>query len=83
MSSISAHDKAYQYDHVGRLSDAHTGAEARAHLQYQGATPDGPYSHAYRYDEFGNMTFAFDRFLNLPAKVVHVSAQAKPEGGRA
>ena len=28
-------------------------------------------------DEFGNITFAFDRFLNLPAKVVHVSAQAR------
>jgi hypothetical protein len=24
-------------------------------------------------DEFGNITFAFDKFLNHPAKVVHVS----------
>ncbi|MFZ0748655.1 MAG: RHS repeat-associated core domain-containing protein, partial [Pyrinomonadaceae bacterium] len=50
-------DLSYYYDHVGRLEDVHTGAEARAALQGQGATPDGPYSHHYWYDQFGNMGF--------------------------
>ena len=50
-------DRSYYYDHVGRLEDVHTGAEARAALQGQGATPDGPYSHHYWYDQFGNMGF--------------------------
>jgi RHS repeat-associated protein len=50
-------DRSYHYDHVGRLDDVHTGAEARAALQGQGATPDGPYSHHYWYDQFGNMGY--------------------------
>jgi RHS repeat-associated protein len=50
-------DRSYHYDQVGRLDDVHTGAEARAALQDQGATPDGPYSHHYWYDPFGNMGF--------------------------
>jgi hypothetical protein len=50
-------DRSYHYDHLGRLDDVHTGAEARAALQGQGATPDGPYSHHYWYDRFGNMEY--------------------------
>jgi RHS repeat-associated protein len=48
-------DREYDYDHVGRLAEAHTGAEARAARQGQGAPADGPYSQSYRYDEWGNM----------------------------
>ena len=50
-------DRSYQYDQVGRLAISHSGAEARAHaFRGQWGTMDGPYSHGYEYDVFGNMT---------------------------
>jgi RHS repeat-associated protein len=55
-------DRSYEYDQVGALIFAHSGAEARAAFGIDG-TPwgnsDGPYSHWYDYDKFGNMTFRF------------------------
>ena len=51
-------DRSYGYDHLGRLQVAHTGAEARAHVGLGSwGTQDGPYSHHYDYDQYGNMTF--------------------------
>jgi RHS repeat-associated protein len=47
-------DRSFDYDNVGRLIEAHTGSEARGHLIGQGGAQDGPYSHSYRYDQFGN-----------------------------
>jgi len=36
-------DRSYEYDHVGRLSLSHSGAEARAHVGLgQWGTMDGP-----------------------------------------
>jgi len=50
-------DRSYKYDHVGRLVTAHSGVEARAEIgQVTSWTPDGPYSHGYSYDNFGNIT---------------------------
>ncbi|HJT65086.1 MAG TPA: S8 family serine peptidase, partial [Pyrinomonadaceae bacterium] len=53
-------DRSYEYDHVGRLALAHTGAEARAHA-YSGqwGTMDGPYSLGFDYDVWGNMMHRF------------------------
>jgi RHS repeat-associated protein len=53
-------DRSYEYDHAGRLSYAHSGAEARAHA-YSGqwGTTDGPYSLGFAFDEWGNMTRRF------------------------
>ncbi len=50
-------DRAYDYDNVGRLIEAHTGSEARGQLIGQGGTQDGPYAHSYRYDQMGNMWY--------------------------
>jgi RHS repeat-associated protein len=50
-------DRSYDYDHVGRLLEAHTGSEARGALVGQGGAQDGPYAHSYRYDQFGNMWY--------------------------
>jgi RHS repeat-associated protein len=50
-------DRSYDYDHVGRLLEAHTGSEARGALVGTGGTQDGSYSHSYRYDQFGNMWY--------------------------
>jgi hypothetical protein len=52
-------DRSYEYDQVGALVFAHSGAEARAAFGIDGqqwGTSDGPYSHEYDYDKQGNMT---------------------------
>ena len=53
-------DRSYEYDHLGRLAISHSGAEARAHA-YSGqwGTLDGPYSHGYDYDVWGNLTHRY------------------------
>ncbi len=55
-------DRSYEYDQVGALLFAHSGAEARATFGIDGqgwGTSDGPYSHMYDYDKQGNMTRRF------------------------
>ena len=49
-------DRAFTYDHAGRMKEALTGAEARG-----GSTPDGPYRETYSYDAFGNTTSLTNR----------------------
>lgn len=50
-------DRSYEYDQVGRLVEAHTGSEARAHINNTSTTlQDGLYSHEYYYDQWGNIT---------------------------
>src|SRR5438132_444592 len=52
-------DRSYEYDQVGALVFAHSGAEARAAFGIDGqgwGQKDGPYSHGYDYDQQGNMT---------------------------
>ncbi len=54
----SALDRSYDYDHLGRLNVSHSGAEARAHIGLGSwGTLDGPYSHHYNYDQWGNITY--------------------------
>lgn len=53
-------DRSYQYDQVGALVIAHSGAEARASaFSGQWGIMDGPYSHGYDYDKFGNRTLRY------------------------
>jgi RHS repeat-associated protein len=50
-------DRYYGYDHIGRLIVSRSGNEARLALQEQ--VPllyNGPYSHNYHYDQWGNIT---------------------------
>jgi YD repeat-containing protein len=44
-------DRAFDYDHVGRLQEARTGTEARG-----GSTADGPFKQTYGYDVWENTT---------------------------
>jgi RHS repeat-associated protein len=51
-------DRSFEYDHVGRLIGSHSGNEARLAIGEQ--VPllyNGPYSHGYQYDQWGNMTW--------------------------
>ena len=55
-------DRSYEYDQVGALVFAHSGAEARAAFGIDGTqwgNSDGPYSHEYDYDKQGNMIRRF------------------------
>ena len=56
-------DRAYEYDHVGRLTRGLSGSEARG-----GSTPDGPYNQTYQYDVWGNLVGRTARLnqTNLP-----------------
>ncbi|MGH3939023.1 MAG: hypothetical protein ACRDTG_10400, partial [Pseudonocardiaceae bacterium] len=57
-------DRSYDYDEVGRLKNAYTGAEAKAHVSLPGSawgTMDGPYAHEYRYDQWGNIVNRWGR----------------------
>ena len=51
-------DRYYGYDHVGRLTVSRSGSEARIAIGDQVPLAyDGPYSHGYQYDKFGNITY--------------------------
>jgi YD repeat-containing protein len=49
-------DRAFVYDHVGRLQEARTGSEARG-----GTTADGPFKQTYSYDVWENTTSLTNR----------------------
>jgi RHS repeat-associated protein len=50
-------DRYYGYDHLGRLTVSRSGNEARLAIQEQvPLIQNGPYSHGYSYDKFGNIT---------------------------
>jgi YD repeat-containing protein len=56
-------DRAFSYDHVGRLKEAYTGGEARAFLnQTPGGVADGPFRQSYGYNVWGDMTGRSNRF---------------------
>jgi YD repeat-containing protein len=50
-SQNSIFDRAFDYDHIGRLQEARTGSEARG-----GSAPDGPFKQTYTYDVWENTT---------------------------
>jgi YD repeat-containing protein len=61
-------DRAYRYDHLGRLTQGLTGDEARG-----GTTPDGPYNESYQYDTWHNMTQRTNRIWSKPIDVVNLT----------
>jgi RHS repeat-associated protein len=51
-------DRSYDYDHVGRAKHFTSGANARYHTGQGGSIlNDGPYSHNYSFDVWGNRTY--------------------------
>jgi YD repeat-containing protein len=56
-------DRAFSYDHAGRLQEAYTGSEARDFLnQTQSGMQTGPYRQSYQHDVWGQMTARTNRF---------------------
>jgi YD repeat-containing protein len=61
-------DRAYRYDHIGRLQEAYTGSEARDYLNNtQSGMQTGPYRQSYQYDVWGELTQRANRFWNQPS----------------
>jgi hypothetical protein len=57
LSSVSAHDKAYQYDHVGRMQTALTSVAANTFVAtgQPGSNLAGPYQQNYTHDVWDNL----------------------------
>src|SRR5207244_2504725 len=56
-------DRAYSYDHAGRLTEAYSGAQARDFINNTNTgVVDGPYRQTYSYDAWDNLTNESWRF---------------------
>lgn len=58
-------DKAYAYDHVGRMTEAYSGREARG-LPATTPTPDSPYRQSFSYSAFNQHLGETGRIWQLP-----------------
>ena len=56
------HDRAYSYDHAGRLLEAYSGAEANQFKTGTASGVDGAFRQSYTYDAFGSTTARTGRF---------------------
>jgi YD repeat-containing protein len=52
--STKLHDRAYSYDHVGRLQEAYSGADANQLETGTASGVEGAFRQSYTYDAFGN-----------------------------
>lgn len=66
-------DRAYSYDHVGRLENSFSNQQARDVLagQTPSGTDQGPYRETLSYDFHGNMTQRVARFWSQPQETVN------------
>ncbi|MGH9877313.1 MAG: hypothetical protein ACRD5H_06720, partial [Nitrososphaerales archaeon] len=63
ITPANAFDRAYNYDHVGRLAEALSGPEARGEvLPPSPPPPNNPYKQVNSYDVWGNLTGRTNRF---------------------
>jgi YD repeat-containing protein len=63
VTPANAFDRAYAYDHAGRLVEASTGPEARGEvLPPSPPPPNNPYKQVNTYDAWGNLTLRANRF---------------------
>jgi hypothetical protein len=83
-------DRAYSYDHLGRLTSAFTASEARTWVQSggqtYGSTIDGPYRQAYVHDTWDNTTqksgrsFTYPHVINQVVNHTYDSATGRVSG---
>lgn len=63
LGGASVQDRAYSYDHVGRLKAAYSGAEARDFRDgTTGGAADGPFKETFSYDALGDLLETGGRF---------------------
>ena len=66
ITPANAFDRAYNYDHVGRLAEASTGPEARGEvLPPPPPQPNNPYKQVNTYDVWGNLIGRANRFWRM------------------
>jgi YD repeat-containing protein len=67
LNPANSWDRAYNYDHVGRLAEALSGPEARGEsLPPLPGSPNSPYKQVNTYDVWGNLTWRNNRFWRWP-----------------
>ncbi|MGH9969217.1 MAG: hypothetical protein ACREBG_15650 [Pyrinomonadaceae bacterium] len=65
-TAFGLHDRAYSFDHVGRLKDAYSGTEARDFVNgVNSGIFDGAFRQTSGYDAWGNLTSRTGRFWSL------------------
>jgi YD repeat-containing protein len=71
----SSFDRAYSYDHAGRLEEAYSNQEARDFLAGipSSGTDQGPYRESFSFDADGNMTRRAARVWSQPQDVLNVT----------
>jgi YD repeat-containing protein len=70
-SASGLHDRAYSYDHAGRLKEAYSGSEAMP-LKEGAVTSSayGAFRQSYQYDAWGDMTYRDGRFWNQNETII-------------
>ncbi|HKP84132.1 MAG TPA: hypothetical protein VJT69_19095 [Pyrinomonadaceae bacterium] len=59
-------DRAFSYDHAGRIKETYTGSEARDfNNNTSGSTPTGPYRQSFQYNAFNQLTQQTDRLWSV------------------
>ncbi len=70
LNPANSWDRAYNYDHVGRLSEALSGPEARGEaLPAPPASPNSPYKQVNYYDAWGNLIGRSYRFWRVSSGI--------------
>ncbi len=65
-AAFGLHDRAYAFDHVGRLKEAYSGTEARDFINgTSSGIFDGGFRQSYGYDAWSNLTARTGRFWSL------------------
>jgi YD repeat-containing protein len=61
-------DRAFAYDHLGRIKEAYSGSEARDFINgTSSGTPTGPYRQSFQYNAFDQVTQQIDRLWSQAA----------------
>ena len=66
-------DRAFEYDHIGRVNEAYTGVEARTFVNQPrpGNDTQGPSRQSPRFDHWGNLTSDTARFWSQNVSALH------------
>ena len=74
-------DRAFTYDHAGRIKEALTGSEARDFISgTSGSAPTGAYRQTFQYNGFGEVTQEMDRLWSQTATTLSTFNNNRRDG---
>jgi YD repeat-containing protein len=74
-------DRAFSYDHLGRIKEGYSGSEARDFINgTSGSTPSGPYRQSFQYDAFDQVTNQIDRLWSQAETTISSYANNRRAG---